>query len=146
MNIAGDDKQAPRCPTCGMTKMIADGKWQCPNCSTNEPKTGHTILITEPQGKDGPVKIQRVQAGDVATPDCGPSNVGLQPQFTPEQVEQEIQKRTNTVLLHVPTSLFPDLVMWCRKLKLPKDWKEAEKIKAITDFQVEINKKLENLQ
>gem|GEM_PF-3672871 len=132
MNIAAQDKQSPHCNTCGMQKIIADGKWLCPNCGTNEPKTGHTIMITEPLGKDGPVKIERVQAGDRSVDVLG-------------VVEAEIQKRTNTILLHVPTSLFPELVIWARKLKMPKDWKEAEKIKALTDFQVEINNKLENL-
>lgn len=143
------------CGTCGQIKMTISGVMQCPNCSTaNEPKTGHTIIVTEPTGVNGPAHVKFLTPKDafimeaeqvlaerkkaesasagVASDQLTSKGVGAAP--------------AGTVVVHVPISLFPDLVMWARKLKLPKDWKEAEKIKAITDFQIEINSKLGGLK
>lgn len=134
------------CGKCGQVKMTIGGVMQCPNCSTgNEEKTGHTIIVTEPTGENGPAHVKFLTPKDTFIMEA-------------EQILAERKKEqgmtgvaasapvAGTVLVHVPVSLFPDLVMWARKQKIPRDWKQAEKIKAITDFQIEINSKLGGLK
>lgn len=142
------------CAACGHTKMRIEGVMKCPNCSTaNEPKTGHTIIVTEPNGKDGPVVIQRLNLEEQRLLEAKQilelrKKTEAEAKGMPGIAAQEemTTSKAGTVTIHVPTNLFPDLVMWARKLKVPKDWKEAEKIKAITDFQIEINSKLGGLK
>lgn len=135
------------CGKCGQVKMTISGVMQCPNCSTaDEPKTGHTIIVTEPTGENGPAHVKFITPKDAFIMEA-------------EQILAERKKAeqgmpgiasaapvAGTVLVHVPISLFPDLVMWARKQKIPRDWKQAEKIKAITDFQIELNSKLGGLK
>lgn len=148
--------ESPRvCTTCGQTQMKIDGAMKCPNCSSGlEPKTGVTVILTEPQGEKGPVVIQRLttrdqvllEAEQVLQARKKAVRGGTQTDLVETEEVKAPVAPAGTVTVHVPISLFPDLVMWARKLKLPKDWKEAEKIKAITDFQIEINSKLGGLK
>jgi hypothetical protein len=142
MNI--NTKESPKnCGRCGHLTMTIDGSRQCPNCITeNEPKTGHTIIIDEPKGEKGPVTIRRVTQRDQVIMEA---EAVLEARKKGETVVV-VAPAPGTVAVNVPVTLFPDLVMWARKLKLPKDWKEAEKIKAITEFQIEINSKLGGLK
>lgn len=142
------------CGKCGQVKMTISGVVQCPNCSTeNEPKTGHTIIVTEPTGERGPAHVKFLAPKDafimeaeqvLAERKKAAVLAGVaEAKATSEGV---VATPAGTVVVHVPVSLFPDLVMWARKQKIPRDWKQAEKIKAITDFQIEINLKLGGLK
>lgn len=135
------------CGKCGQVKMTISGVTQCPNCSTgNEPKTGHTIIVTEPKGENGPAHVKFITQKEAFVMEAEQI---LAERKKIEQVISGVAAATpvaGTVLVHVPVSLFPDLVMWARKQKIPRDWKQAEKIKAITDFQIEINSKLGGLK
>lgn len=137
------------CGTCGQIKMTIAGVMQCPNCSTaNEPKTGHTIIVTEPTGEKGPAHVKFLSAKDTfimeAEQVLAERKKAAAEQGVPGMAS--VAPVAGTVVVHVPVSLFPDLVMWARKQKIPRDWKQAEKIKAITDFQIEINSKLGGLK
>lgn len=141
------------CGKCGQVKMTISGVMQCPNCSTaDEPKTGHTIIVTEPTGENGPAHVKFLTPKDTFIMEAEQILVErkkaaqLPNSTTDFMAAQENMTRPGTVVVHVPVSLFPDLVMWARKQKIPRDWKQAEKIKAITDFQIEINSKLGGLK
>jgi ribosomal protein L37AE/L43A len=130
MTMADASKQAPRCPTCGQTKMQVDSAWQCLNCGPQEPKTGRTMIVNE--DANGKVKLEFIAAGEGKVTHASPSHAA------PAALN-------GTISVNVPLDLFPDLVIWARKLKLPKSWEQAAKIKAITDFQVELTNKLGGL-
>lgn len=139
------------CGKCGQVKMTISGVMQCPNCSTaDEPKTGHTIIVTEPTGEKGPAHVKFLTPKDTfimeAEQILAERKKAEQAQTGYPPDAKAAAPIAGTVLVHVPVSLFPDLVMWARKQKIPRDWKQAEKIKAITDFQIEINSKLGGLK
>lgn len=134
------------CGKCGQVKMTIAGVMQCPNCSTeNSPKTGHTIIVTEPTGENGPAHVKFLTPKDEFIMEAE-QVLAERKKAAADPVVAQAAPIAGTVLVHVPVGLFADLVMWARKLKVPKDWKEAEKIKAITDFQIEINSKLGGLK
>lgn len=142
------------CGKCGQVKMTIAGVTQCPNCSTgNEPKTGNTIIVTEPTGENGPAHVKFLTPKDAFIMEAEQILAERKKAGQAQEAVMGIPSTANsaapvagTVLIHVPVSLFPDLVMWARKQKIPRDWKQAEKIKAITDFQIEINSKLGGLK
>jgi len=149
-----DEHSPKRCNKCRMQKMKMDGVMKCPNCDVKGEGTGQTIIVTEPNGEKGPVKIRLVSKEEetmLAAQKILEQRKAMETVSAGVAVDWTASKGAvaapaGTVVIHVPVTLFPDLVMWARKLKLPKDWKEAEKIAAITNFQIEINQKLGGLQ
>lgn len=120
---------------CGMTKMTVEDEQgkraECPNCGSETPKTGKTITVTEADTNvNGPVKVKFV---DSAGTSSSPAQV----------VDKRSAPRPGFVSVEVPAELFPDLVAWARKLKVPRRWEEAERMQAVVEFQVQINKLLQ---